>query len=139
MVFSWKFTRYVKICCLSFAIFVTQPLRLWSKIGSSVEISHYIQPSNLSSALNNTVHTGAKVRTLTNYGHCCGYHTVLFYTPLCRASSCPTFQPPPVTYYYIIHTQSDIPITSGEKSHIPTKPKGRRNLGLRQERAYWSY
>ena len=59
---------------------------------------------------------------LTNYGHCCGYHTVLFYTPLCRASSCPTFQPPPVTYYYIIHTQSDIPITSGEKSHIPTKP-----------------
>ena len=77
----------------------------------------------------------AKVRTLTNYGHCCGYHTVLFYTPLCRASSCPTFQPPPVTYYYIIHTQSDIPITSGEKSHIPTKPKGRRNLGLRQERS----
>ena len=80
------------------------------------------------------MHTGAKVRTLTNYGHCSGYHTVLFYTPLCRASSCPTFQPPPVTYYYIIHTQSDIPITSGEKSHIPTKPKGRRNLGLRQER-----
>ena len=64
------------------------------------------------------------VTFLTNYVHCpswCGYHTVLFYTLLCpQPSSCPNtaFQPPPGTYYYIIHTQSDIPITSGEKSHI---------------------
>ena len=83
------------------------------------------------------------VTLLTNYGHCvgprksgaclwCGYHTVLFYTLLCplllsrlsgRGACCPleaasTFQPPPGTYYYIIHTQSDIPITSGEKTHI---------------------
>ena len=31
----------------TFAIFITQPLRLWSRIGSRVKISHYIQPSNL--------------------------------------------------------------------------------------------
>ena len=63
--------------------------------------------------------------------------SIVLHPTVSQAGSCPntTFQPPPGTYYYIIHTQSDIPITSGEKSHIPTKPKGRRNLGLRQERA----
>ena len=35
---------------------ITQPLWLWSKIGSRVKISHYIQPSNLSSALSHTFH-----------------------------------------------------------------------------------
>ena len=31
--------------------FNTEPFRLWSRIGSRVKISHYMQPSNLSSAL----------------------------------------------------------------------------------------
>ena len=35
----------------TFAIFNTKPLWFWSRIGSRVKISHYIQPSNLSSAL----------------------------------------------------------------------------------------
>ena len=35
----------------TFAICSTQPLWFWSRIGSRVKIIHYIQPSNLSSAL----------------------------------------------------------------------------------------
>ena len=34
-----------------FMIFITQSLCLWSRMGSRVKISHYIQPSNFSSAL----------------------------------------------------------------------------------------
>ena len=38
--------------------FNTQPLWLWSRIGGWVKISHYIQPSNLSSALSvNKIHS----------------------------------------------------------------------------------
>ena len=33
-----------------FAIFITQALWVWCRIGSRVKISHYIQPSNLPSA-----------------------------------------------------------------------------------------
>ena len=36
---------------VAFTIFNTEPLWFWSRIGSRVKISHYIQPSNLSSAL----------------------------------------------------------------------------------------
>ena len=58
-VFGQKFTRNAKnrFECLkliwsgTFAIFNTEPLWFWSRIGSRVKISHYIQPSNLSSAL----------------------------------------------------------------------------------------
>ena len=61
-VFGQKFTRNAKngFECLkliwsgTFAICSTQPLWLWSRIGSRVKISHYIQPSNLSSALSYT-------------------------------------------------------------------------------------
>ena len=35
----------------TFTIFVTHSLCLWSRMGSRVKISHYIQPSNFSSAL----------------------------------------------------------------------------------------
>ena len=46
--------------------------------------------------------------------------SIVLHPTVSQAGSCPntTFQPPPGTYYYIIHTQSDIPITSGEKTHI---------------------
>ena len=61
-VFGQKFTRNAKngFECLkliwsgTFAIFNTEPLWFWSRIGSRVKISHYIQPSNLSSALTQT-------------------------------------------------------------------------------------
>ena len=61
-VFGQKFTRNAKngFECLklvwsgTFAIFNTEPLWFWSRIGSRVNISHYIQPSNLSSALQGT-------------------------------------------------------------------------------------
>ena len=56
--FGQKFTRNVKNGseCLkliwngTFAIYSTQPLWLWSRIGSKVKISPYIQASNISSA-----------------------------------------------------------------------------------------
>ena len=35
----------------AFAIFITQTLWLWSRIGGRVKISHYIQPSNIYIAL----------------------------------------------------------------------------------------
>ena len=62
IVFGHIFTRNAKngseclklIWSGTFAICSTQPLWLWSRIGSRVKISHYIQPSNLSSALNAT-------------------------------------------------------------------------------------
>ena len=58
-VFGQKFTRNAKngFECLkliwsgAFAIFNTEPLWFWPRIRSWVKISHYIQPSNLSSAL----------------------------------------------------------------------------------------
>ena len=58
-VFCQIFTRNAKngFECLklfwsgTFAIFSAEPLWFWSRIGSRVKISHYIKPSNLSSAL----------------------------------------------------------------------------------------
>ena len=58
-VFGQKFTRNAKngFECLkliwsgTFEIFNTEPLWFWSSIGSRVKISHYIQPSNVSSTL----------------------------------------------------------------------------------------
>ena len=58
-VFGQKSTRNAKNCfecleliwCGTFAIFNTEPLWFWSRIANRVKISHYIQPSNLSSAL----------------------------------------------------------------------------------------
>ena len=44
-------TRFVLIPSSTFAIFITHSLRLWSRMGSRVKITHYIQPSNFSSAL----------------------------------------------------------------------------------------
>ena len=57
--FDPKFTRNAKnssecfklIWSGTFAICSTQPLWLWSRLRSRVKKSHYIQPSNLSSAL----------------------------------------------------------------------------------------
>ena len=81
------------------------------------------------------------VTFLTNYGHCVGPRksagsvdiTQYCFTPYCVPCSSVDLAAgahvvpqqqlvhsshPPGTYYYIIHTQSDIPITSGEKTHI---------------------
>ena len=55
-VFGQKFTRNVKNGFWMFTIINTESLWSWSRIGSRVKISHSIQPSNLSSALQNTLY-----------------------------------------------------------------------------------